>query len=421
MRGRLRRGGALTALLLTVFMDMVGFGIVIPLTPFWAERFGAAPDTVTLLFATYSACGLVFSFLWGWASDRWGRRPVLLASLVGSVLSFLWLGFADALWMLFAARALGGISGANVAVGQAYIADVTTEESRARGFGLFGAAFGLGFVLGPAIGGILAGPDPADPDFRTPFMVAAGMSSVAVVFGLAFLPEPERRQPADARYGPRAQLAGFARILATPAVAVPILCFSMLGLVMGGLESTFALWAEREVSWGPRETGFFFAYIGVLLIVIQGGLVGVLVRRFGEARVAAPALAAMAGGIGMLPWSGTVPLIAVAGALMTLGYGLGQPALAALISRASPAETQGAILGATHSIQSLVRVAGPIGAGALFAAHGGATCPIWRAARSSRLPSRSRSPWSAPATACRIGAKSAPSARRSGLRLGGTG
>ena len=370
MKGRFRRGGALTALLITVFIDMVGFGIIIPLTPFWAERFGAAPDTVTLLFATYSACGLAFSFLWGWASDKWGRRPVLLASLVGSVLSFLWLGFAEALWMLFAARAIGGISGANVAVGQAYIADVTTEENRARGFGLFGAAFGLGFVLGPAIGGILAGPDPANPDFRTPFMVAAGMSFVGFLFGLAFLPEPERRERPRARYGARAQIAVFAKILAMPAVAVPILCFSMLGLVMGGLESTFAIWAEREIHWGPRETGFFFAYIGVLLIVIQGGLVGALVKRFGEARVAAPAIGAMAVGIGMLPWSGSIPLIAVSGALMTLGYGLGQPALTALISRASPADSQGAILGATHSIQSLVRVVGPISAGALFAAHG---------------------------------------------------
>ena len=284
MRERFRRGGALTALLITVFMDMVGFGIIIPLTPFWAERFGAAPDTVTLLFATYSAFGLAFSFLWGWASDRWGRKPVLLASLMGSVLSFLWLGFAEALWMLFAARAVGGISGANVAVGQAYIADVTTEKNRARGFGLFGAAFGLGFVLGPAIGGILAGPDPADPDFRTPFMVAAAMSFVGVVFGLVFLPEPKRRERSGARYSVPAQLAGFARIVAMPAVAVPLLCFTMLGFVMGGLESTFAIWAEREVRWGPRETGFFFAYIGVLLIVVQGWLVSVLVKRYGEAR-----------------------------------------------------------------------------------------------------------------------------------------
>ncbi|MDE0060781.1 MAG: MFS transporter [Defluviicoccus sp.] len=370
MRERFRRGGALTALLITVFMDMVGFGIIIPLTPFWAERFGAAPDTVTLLFATYSAFGLAFSFLWGWASDRWGRKPVLLASLMGSVLSFLWLGFAEALWMLFAARAVGGISGANVAVGQAYIADVTTEKNRARGFGLFGAAFGLGFVLGPAIGGILAGPDPADPDFRTPFMVAAAMSFVGVVFGLVFLPEPKRRERSGARYSVPAQLAGFARIVAMPAVAVPLLCFTMLGFVMGGLESTFAIWAEREVRWGPRETGFFFAYIGVLLIVVQGWLVGVLVKRYGEARVAAPAIAAMAAGIGMLPFSGTVPLIAVSGALMTLGYGLGQPSLTALISRASPTDSQGAILGVTHSIQSLVRVVGPITAGALFAAYG---------------------------------------------------
>ena len=370
MRGRFRRGGALTALLITVFMDMVGFGIIIPLTPFWAERFGAGPATVTLLFATYSAFGFVFSFLWGWASDRWGRKPVLLLSLMGSVLSFLWLGFAEALWMLFAARAMGGIFGANIAVGQAYIADVTPEEDRAKGLGLFGAAFGLGFVLGPAIGGILAGPDPANPDFRTPFLVAAAMSFVGVLFGLLFLPEPERRERSGPRYSVPAQLAGFARVLAMPAVGIPILCFAMMGFAMGGLESTFAIWAERAVGWGPRETGFFFAYIGVLLVIVQGGLVGVVVRLRGEARTAAYGVLAMAVGIGTLPLSDTVTALALSGAAITLGYGLGQPAFNALISRASPEKSQGAILGVTQSVQSLMRILGPITAGALFAAWG---------------------------------------------------
>ncbi len=370
MRDRFRRGGALTALLITVFMDMVGFGIIIPLTPFWAERFGAGPATVTLLFATYSAFGFAFSFLWGWASDKWGRKPILLLSLVGSVLSFLWLGFAEALWMLFAARAMGGIFGANIAVGQAYIADVTPAEDRAKGLGLFGAAFGLGFVLGPAIGGILAGPDPANPDFRTPFLAAAAMSFVGVVFGLLFLPEPERRKRSGPRHSVRAQIAGFGRVLAMPAVGIPILCFAMMGFAMGGLESTFAIWAERAVGWGPRETGFFFAYIGVLLVVIQGGLVGVVVKLRGEERTAAYAIFAMAVGIGTLPLSDTVTAIALSGAAITLGYGLGQPALNALISRASPEDAQGAILGVSQSVQSLMRILGPVTAGALFAAWG---------------------------------------------------
>ena len=189
MRDRFRRGGALTALLITVFIDMVGFGIIIPLTPFWAERFGAAPDTVTLLFATHPAFGLAFSFLWGWASDRWGRKPVLLLSLAGSVASFLWLAFADSLWMLFAARALGGIFGANVAVGQAYIADVTKEEDRAQGARPVGRRLRAGLRPRP---GDRRHPRririAANPDFRTPFMAAAAdVVCLGVVFGLVFL------------------------------------------------------------------------------------------------------------------------------------------------------------------------------------------------------------------------------------------
>ena len=195
MRGRFRRGGALTALLITVFMDMVGFGIIIPLTPFWAERFGAGPATVTLLFATYSAFGFVFSFLWGWASDKWGRKPILLLSLMGSVLSFLWLGFAEALWMLFAARAMGGIFGANVAVGQAYIAGRDDRRRTGRR--------GSACSAPPSGSASCSAPRSAasSPARTRPTPISARRSSprrrcrsVGVVFGLLFLPEPERRE-----------------------------------------------------------------------------------------------------------------------------------------------------------------------------------------------------------------------------------
>jgi DHA1 family tetracycline resistance protein-like MFS transporter len=370
MSDTVRRKGAMFALLLTVFIDMVGFGIIIPFMPFWAEHYDATPDMVTLLFATYSAVAFVFSFLWGWASDQWGRKPVLLLSLLGSVMSFLWLGFADALWMLFAARALGGVFGANITVAQAYVADVTELEDRARGMGMMGAAFGMGFVIGPAIGGLLAGPDAANPDFRTPFLVAAGVSLVGVLVGAIFLREPDRHRPPETSRNLIQRLRSFTLVIAHPGVAMPVLVLVIMGFAMAGLESTLALWTERAHGWGPRETGYFFGFIGIMLVIVQGGIVGKAVRRFGEARVAPFGAFAMMIGIGMIPWCSTAWLVLVSGAMIVLGYGLGNPSLNGLISRSAPDHIQGAVLGASQSAQALCRVFGPITAGALFAAFG---------------------------------------------------
>ena len=366
----LRRNAGLYVLLLTVFIDMVGFGIIIPFMPFWAEHFGAAPDMVTLLFATYSAFAFVFSFIWGWISDRWGRKPVLLLALCGSVASFAWLGMADSLWMLFAARALGGVFGANIAVAQAYIADVTRPEDRARGMGLMGAAFGLGFTLGPAIGGILAGADAANPDFRTPFFAAAAISALGVLFGLVFLREPPDRAISAAPGGFFARFRGFALVMGRPAVALPMVVMVMMSFSMAGLESTFALWTERAHGWGPRETGYFFAYIGLMLVIIQGGLIGFFVRNLGEARAVPLSVAILGCGIGMIPWCDTDSLVYLSGALIALGIGVGSPMLSGLISRNAPADIQGAVMGASQSAQSLCRILGPVTAGVLFAAFG---------------------------------------------------
>ena len=366
----MRRTGALYVLLLTVFIDMVGVGIIIPFIPYWAEHFAATPDVVALLFATYSTVAFVFSFVWGWVSDRWGRKPVLLLALGGSVVSFAWLGFAEALWMLFAARALGGVFGANIAVAQAYIADVTPPEQRARGMGMMGAAFGLGFVLGPAIGGVLAGGDPAHPDFRTPFFAAAGVSFVAVVVGLVVLREPERHHAPATPKGIAARFRGFAAVMADPGVARPILVGVLVGFVMAGLEATLALWAERAHGWGPREIGYYFAYIGVLLVIVQGGLVGLAARGIGEARAVPLAVAAMTAGIAMIPWCDTVALMLLSGLLIAVGFGLANPLLTGLISRNAPTHLQGTVMGAAQSVRSLSRIFGPITAGALFATLG---------------------------------------------------
>ena len=177
------------ALFLIVVVDLIGFGIIIPLLPFYGEHFQADPQTVGLLMASYSLAQFISAPIWGRMSDRAGRRPVLLMSLAGAALAYLWLAFADSLWMLFAARLLGGLMAGNISAAFAYMADITTKENRAKGMGLIGAAFGIGFILGPAIGGILAGSDPTTADFRNPALAAAGLSLLALVLGIFRLPE----------------------------------------------------------------------------------------------------------------------------------------------------------------------------------------------------------------------------------------
>lgn len=364
--------GALIVLLLVIFVDMAGFGIVIPFLPFWAEHFGAKPEVVTLLMASYALMQFLFAAPWGWASDRWGRKPVLLASITGSVLSFAWLAFANALWMLFAARMLAGIMGANIAVAQAYIADVTPGESRAKGMGLLGVALGFGFILGPAIGGLLATPAAAAAaDFEVPLLAGAGVALLSLILAVIFLGEPDRHRVVMAEnLAPGARLRAFAIVLGHPAVAQPILIMGLISFVMGGVEATFALWAERQFQWGPRETGYFLAYIGICMAVAQGGMVGPLARRLGEATLAAGALVIFAAGIALLPLSNTLAMVLLAGLLMALGLGLGQPTLSGMISRNSPEEAQGSVMGAAQSAQSLARIFGPVIAGLLFATFG---------------------------------------------------
>src|SRR6266853_6049504 len=204
-------------LFLIVFVDLVGFGLVIPLLPFYAVRFGASPQQVTLLMAVYSLMQLFTAPLWGRLSDRVGRRPVLIVSMAASVFAYLWIGSATALWMLFTARALAGACAGNIAAAQAYIADVTKPEERAKGMGMIGAAFGIGFIIGPALGGFLAGGDPATAHLSAPFYVGAGLSALAFLGALIFLKEslPPERRGGNRRVG---RLAAIADTLARPAL-----------------------------------------------------------------------------------------------------------------------------------------------------------------------------------------------------------
>ncbi len=352
-------------LLACMFLELLGFGIIIPLLPFMALELGAGPQEVTLLVATHSLAVLLTAPLWGRLSDRWGRKPVLLIAFLGGAAAFLILGLADSLWMLFAARALAGTLSGDVAGAPAYIADVTPPERRAKAMGLLGAAFALSFTIGPGLGAAMAGADPATADFRTPALLAAGLSLAACLLGLVRL--PESRRPGTA---PKAAAGrGLRRIVAElhyPNLPLITAVLFLIGVVFVSMESTIALWSAEALEWGPRQVGYLFTFAGIVAIVFQGGLIGPLSRRYGEARLVVAAAVLLGLGMALVPLSRGLPLLLVAIACLAAGYSLGHPSLHSLISRLSHADHTGGALGLGQAANSLARVVSPPCAGFLF-------------------------------------------------------
>ena len=379
-------------LFLIVFIDLLGFGVVIPLLPFYGLRFGASAAEVTWMMACYSLAQFFCSPLLGRLSDRVGRRPVLLLSLCASIASYLWLGFADALWMLFAARLLAGAGAGNIAAAQAYISDVTTSETRAKGMGMIGAAFGLGFTFGPALGGLLAGSNASAAALARPAFLAAGLSALAFVVALARLKEslPESART-TARRPSRWQVA---RDVATrPVLRRLILLLFITITAFAAMETTFALWANRALAWGPRAVGFNFLYVGLVLVAVQGGLIGRLSRRFGEARLVLAGAVLIALGLLGLPFALAVWRVLVVDTCLALGMGLLNPSLTSLISLEAGSGERGGILGVAQSASSLSRILGPAIAGPLFQGFGrdapyyaGAAVMVLVLALASRVP-----------------------------------
>src|SRR2546426_4425616 len=270
----------LLVIFVTVFIDLIGFGIVIPVLPYYAEgsRFGATPREVGLLFASYSVMQLIFSPVLGRLSDKHGRRPILLISLLGTCLGFVILGFATTLWMLFLGRIIDGISGGNISTAQAYIADVTTKEDRAKGMGLVGAAFGLGFVFGPAIGGILS-----HWGIGVPFFFAAGLAFANAVLLYFTLPEtvtpdhPARVSAAGGRDWHEVM-----KSLKQPKLGFVLTIYFLFIVAFSIMTTTFSLFTMFRFGYDASHTGYLFAYVGIIGAMIQGGLIGRLVKRFGE-------------------------------------------------------------------------------------------------------------------------------------------
>jgi len=351
----------LVVLFLTVFIDLMGFGIVIPLLPIYAERMHASAAAAGSLIGVYSLMQLLFAPVWGAISDRVGRRPVLLVSLSASVMSYLLLAGAWSLPMLFAARLLAGVAGANIPVAQAYIADVTSGADRARGMGLIGAAFGLGMVVGPAVGAGLALLGP-----RVPECFAAGLCLANVLIAAYRLPES---LPAGAR-----RRAGFTHPLspaalrdavARPGAAALLAVFFFLTLGFAVLEGNFS-YAAHGYGYTASQVGMLWLYMGAVAVVVQGWLVGRLARRLPEAALVFIGTLALVVGFVWIPYAGALVRLLGALGLVIAGQGLASPSLSSLISKTSAAHAHGEALGIAQSLSAGARFVGPSAGGVVL-------------------------------------------------------
>ncbi len=351
----------------TVFIDLVGFGIVLPLLPFYADRFGATGTVIGLLVLSYAAVQLVLAPFWGWASDRVGRRPILLVGLVGSAVSYVIFAYAGSVAMLLLSRVLAGVVGANVPVAQAYIADITRPGERAGAMGLIGAAFGLGFIFGPALGGILFTLSP-----EVPGLVAAVLCLLNAVLAWFFLPEsldPEDRSRHAASRQATPTLPISARIRAifdNPEFGRVLALTFLFTVAFATLHPTFSLFAARRFGMDERGVGWVFAFMGTVSAIVQGGLVRILAPRLGEVLLVRVSSLFFAAGLLVLAGAPSVPILYLGVAILALGFGGTLPALVSLLSQAAPPEVQGGSLGIGQSVGSLGRVCGPLMAGVLW-------------------------------------------------------
>jgi len=337
-----------------VFVDLVGFGIVLPLMPAFAASYGISPLAIGVLVTSFSLLQLLVSPLWGSLSDRVGRRPVLLIGLAGSTASYVMFALAHDFWMLLASRVLAGAMGATVGVAQAYVADITPPERRAHSMGILGAAFALGFILGPAIGGMLYSHSHSAAGFA-----AAALCGANALAALIWLPETGQHSISRRRGRP-------------PLVplAAPLAATFLLITAFAVIHVSLPLLAQREMGLSSRRLGVLFAFSGVISAIVQGGLVGWMARLVGETRVAVAGALLLAVGLALFPGSGHTGDLYLALALLSTGSAASNPSILAGISRLTDSHLQGSAMGLAQTAQNLGRVVGPFCAGALYGSFG---------------------------------------------------
>jgi DHA1 family tetracycline resistance protein-like MFS transporter len=327
----------LLIIFLTIFVNLVGFGIIIPLLPFYAESFGASPLVIGLLFAVFSACQLIAAPALGDLSDRYGRRPVLVFSLAGTVVSFVMLALAHSIAMLFMARIVDGLSGGNISTARAYVADVTEPKDRARAYGLIGAAFGLGFIMGPALSGVLA-----RVSYTAPIWAAAAVTLVATIMAWLWLPETVHRSAA----GTGMPFRNLKEMMGRPGLRRMLVIDFVYWFAFAIFQTTFALFAARRFGFDAPQTGYFFAAFGVLGAVVQGAFIRPIVARLGDKPTFITGVICAAVGLVAAAFAHSVTMLAVSLVPLAFGIGFGHPTVSALVSRAGRGDEQGRVQGA---------------------------------------------------------------------------
>ncbi len=387
---------ALATVFLVVLIDLLGFGIVLPLLPFYAQEFAASAVMIGLLYSVYSFMQLIFSPIWGSWSDRIGRRPIMLLSTFGAVIAYIIFGLAESLGVLFFSRIVAGTMGGNISTAQAYIADVTDDENRARGMGLIGAAFGIGFVIGPATATALIHPAfhefvanagfiqfsewMGNNRFALPGFFAAFLSLCSFLMVLFVLPETvdTTKKHTGTIRRPSVFTPQFWRMISiqknksSRGFLIPLIIgFFLLSFGESSLYSAFPLFAEGQLNMTAEEVGIQFFYIGIIAVVVQGFLIKPLTTFFSEEKLFLTGNILMVIGLGLIPFAHNMLTLALFLGLMALGKSLNTPAITSLISKEAGTDNVGAIMGASQGLSGLGRMIGPTWGGALFAVYFG--------------------------------------------------
>lgn len=367
----LKPGSVLFPIFLIVTVDVLGMTIIMPLLPFYAERYGATPEVVGFLLMTFPLCQLVAGPVLGSLSDRYGRRPLLIVSQAGTLLGFLILAGARSLPLIFLSRVIDGATAGNLSLAQAYISDVTAPEERAKSFGIIGIAFGMGFLFGPAISGFLS-----QFDYSYPAWAAAALSLTSILCTWFLLPQAAPH-PEEASGGPGGRRLGlldwgaYGEYLSRPELGRLLADFFVFSLMFGLFLSGFALFAERRFfvdgkAFGPKEVGYLYAYSGLLGVIIQGGLLGRLVKRFGERRLLLAGYASAAVGLAGLAFARPLAVLMPVFTATAFGSSVLRPCLTSLITRVAGRQEQGLVLGLTQSLYSVAMILTPLVSGWLI-------------------------------------------------------